>query len=482
LAEELPSTGKGTWVVRPDGTMQTTYRLRPNVTWHDGTPLTAEDLAFGWAVTSDPALPVESKAASSEIARIEAPDDHTLLIEWQRLYVQAYAITEDDLGPFASHLLRPLYEADKQQMWGSPYWTTMFVGVGPFKLMEWQPGEHILLHAYDGFFGGRPRVDQIVIRFIPSQDTIVANLLARTVDFDTGKGRTTLQQKIEIRNAWQQAGLQPTVLTSTGNLQILWVQYGHPVVPELTDARVRRALLLALDRQTMADTLTDGLAPVADTFLPPDDLRWDWVKDGIARYPYDSRQADALFAESGLRRGPDGVLVNAAGARMDLPHWTVPGTSHEQQLAIEADNWRGAGVLTQQKIQSPSEANDVRTIAGFSGLYQTVWPTPTLASIEARFLPSKCPSEQNNWTGQNYGCYLNPAWEQVMGQLKAALDPSDQRAPYLAAARLHTEDLPFFTLYFDVNLEVLRPGITGVKGVAKPDGDLTWNLPQWDIE
>ncbi|HEY3115542.1 MAG TPA: ABC transporter substrate-binding protein, partial [Chloroflexota bacterium] len=129
LAEELPSTANGTWVVRPDGTMQTTYRLRPNVTWHDGAPLTAEDLVFGWAVTSDPTFPVESKAASSEIGRIEARADHTLVIEWQRLYVQAYAITEDDLGPFPAHLLRPLYEADKQQMWGSPYWTTMFVGV-----------------------------------------------------------------------------------------------------------------------------------------------------------------------------------------------------------------------------------------------------------------------------------------------------------------------------------------------------------------
>src|SRR5581483_8023384 len=62
LASELPSRDKGTWVIRPDGTMQTTYRLKPNVTWHDGTRLTARDFVLGWRVMSDPDIPT-TKAA-----------------------------------------------------------------------------------------------------------------------------------------------------------------------------------------------------------------------------------------------------------------------------------------------------------------------------------------------------------------------------------------------------------------------------------
>ncbi|HEY3118384.1 MAG TPA: ABC transporter substrate-binding protein, partial [Chloroflexota bacterium] len=289
LALEIPTRVRGTWVIRPDGTMQTTYRLRPNVTWHDGAPLTAQDFIFGWTLTSDPALPIESKSSSTEIASIDSPDPSTLVIEWKGLYSQANAIVNDDLGPFASHLLKGPYEVDKQQMWNSPYWTTGFVGVGPFRLAEWRQGEQIRLEAYDGFFGGRPRIDQILIKFIPNQDTILANMLAGTVDKGIGKGGSKIQQQMYLKSEWERAGQKPSVFLSTSTFQHVWIQFREPAFPALTDLRIRKGLLLALDRQTLADALSDGLAPVAEAFLPPDDIRWDWVKDVVVKYPHDPR-------------------------------------------------------------------------------------------------------------------------------------------------------------------------------------------------
>src|SRR5439155_9328937 len=120
LAVELPSRARGSWTVRPDGTMQTTYALRHDVTWHDGEPLTTRDFAFGWTVTTDPDLPIESRVAAREMARVDTPDDFTLVIEWKRTYGLANAIIYDDLGPFPAHLLKATYEADKDRFWQSP--------------------------------------------------------------------------------------------------------------------------------------------------------------------------------------------------------------------------------------------------------------------------------------------------------------------------------------------------------------------------
>ena len=88
LAVELPSLAKGTWVVRPDGTMQTTYRIHRDVTWHDGAPLTARDFVFGWTVCMDPELPIEvtvqATAETASVARqTSLLESHFVFMDWK---------------------------------------------------------------------------------------------------------------------------------------------------------------------------------------------------------------------------------------------------------------------------------------------------------------------------------------------------------------------------------------------------------------
>lgn len=105
LAVALPSTAAGTWLLRPDGTMRTTYRLRPGVTWHDSAPLTARDFVFAWTVYVDPDLPMASRQVASKISRIDTPDHLMLVLEWTSTFPYANAIDEDDLGPMPAHIL-----------------------------------------------------------------------------------------------------------------------------------------------------------------------------------------------------------------------------------------------------------------------------------------------------------------------------------------------------------------------------------------
>jgi peptide/nickel transport system substrate-binding protein len=461
--------------------MQTTYHIHPNVTWHDGTPLTARDFVFGWQICLDPELPVESRVAAKEIARIDTPDDATLVIEWARTYVSANALINDDIGPLPAHLLQGTYETNKEQFWRSPYWTREFVGVGPFKLANWEPGSYLVMLANDAFYAGRPKLDVVTIRFIPSVDTIVAYVLAGEVDW-AGSGFVKLSDKLQIQRELEQRGLKPTAILQTSSWRHVWIQHREPLFKELLDPRVRRALLQALDRTSLAEGISEGLSAVSDTFIPPDDFRWEWVKDSIARYPYDPKRAEQLLAEAGFRRGTDGVFVTPSDARFVLPQWATAGTQNEREVAIVADQWRTFGTPTEQFILSRAQSEDRRFRSNFPAYYHASLPSLNVENLEARFHSTRCVSEANNWTGQNYGCYVNPTADQITERWKAALDPADQRQWVTALAKLFTDDLPMLPLYFEVDLSVARPGITGIKGRAKPEGDVTWNIREWDVE
>jgi peptide/nickel transport system substrate-binding protein len=475
LAVELPTRANGTWVVRPDGTMQTTYRIRPNLTWHDGTPLTARDFAFAWRVTNDPELPIETRSASRQIASIATPDDHTLVIEWKTLYALANALVEDDLGPFPSHLLQAMYEADKQQMWNSPWWTREFMGVGPYKLVEWESGSHIEMEAFDGYFAGRPKIDRVSMPIITSPEALLAQMLAGTLDLSIAGRALGSEQMTYLKQEYERQGLKPTLEITVSSPRLVWVQHRVPSIPELRDVRVRRALVHALDRQALTDAMTEGRGPVADTFIPPSDIRWEWAQNDVTRYPYDPTRAEALFAEAGMRRGPDRVFVNGAGTRVALEQWANAGPGNEREVAITSNMWKAFGVETIPVYLPPALQQDRRHRVGFPALHHVSLPDQRVNDLEERFLSSSCPSEANGYSGQNFGCYASPAADRIMGELKSAFEPADQRPLWTGLMKLQSEELPFFSLFWQAALAVSPPWV--VPGQSRG----AWNMHEWDL-
>src|SRR3954469_8577263 len=89
VAAELPSVEKGTWQVLPDGRSDTTWKLRPNAKWHDGTPLTAQDLVFSWQVATAPDVPYKERTAAKLIESIDVVDPQTAVIHWQSFNLSA---------------------------------------------------------------------------------------------------------------------------------------------------------------------------------------------------------------------------------------------------------------------------------------------------------------------------------------------------------------------------------------------------------
>lgn len=477
LAAEVPSPDRGTWVVNADGSMRTTYKLRPGVKWHDGTPLTAQDFVLGWSVMRDPEVPSGDRGTATQITRIETPDDLTLVLDWRSTYPFADALVKNEVGPMPAHLLEAQYQADKNQFTLLPYWSRDFVGVGMYRLSEWEAGSHMVLKGIDDHFA-RPKIDTMTVKFIASHDTLVANMLAGSVDVSPRILKTA--QAMLVKEQWEQQGRKPVAIVQSHATRSLRVQFRDARLPEVADVRARRALLQAIDRQSLAEVTNFGLAPAADGFLPPSDPRWNWVKDAVVRYSHDPRQAQAALLQLGWRPGPDGALLNQAGEKLTIPLRSGDTPEDDAVQSIIGDNWKRAGIVLEQDIRPQAELRDREFSVTFPALSLGLTKTDFSALTQMAYGP-ECPTAQNRWVGSNDGCYQNPALDRAVEGLRGTIDRGAQQSLYRDYSRLLSEDLPLIPLYHTTGVALGREGLTGMKGETAPPTSVFWNISEWDI-
>src|SRR5205823_10748150 len=134
--------------VFPDGMMETTYRLRGGLAWHDGLPLTADDFAFAWRVYRTRGLPFAPQPQDLMEA-VEAPDPQTVVIRWNSPYAQAGGLTYTEFDPLPAHILGEPFRALEQDpttteaFTNLPFWSRAYVGAGPFRLERREPGAFV---------------------------------------------------------------------------------------------------------------------------------------------------------------------------------------------------------------------------------------------------------------------------------------------------------------------------------------------------
>ncbi len=478
LAAELPSREQGTWLVRPDGTMQTIYRLRPNVTWHDGHRMTAQDFVFGWQVLSDPDLPT-SKSLTPLTTNLTALDDLTIAINWKTTYPGAGALANTDFIPLPAHLLEATYLADKEQFLRLPYWTQEFVGVGPFQVTEYNPGSYVMLRAYPGFYRGPAKLDRIEVRLISGNDAVVASVLSGAVD-GAMPGVLDFEGARTVQREWERAGKRPLILMTPESWRHVFVQFRDPAVREILDVRVRRALLHAIDREAISQALTDGLGPISQAPFPPSDPRWQWFGDAVVQHSYDPRRVEQLLAEVGWRRGGDGTLIRSDGAPVTLPLSAVAEAEPTRVIAIIGDYWERTGARVEQNAVPQSRYRDLQYRASFPAfLYAGI--SLENQNVLNRVTPRLCPTAESRWVGPALGCYPNPEAQRLVDGITGALEENEQRQLWRDFVHLVTDDLPVLPMYFRLSSTVFREGVTGVIGQTVPQTRGSWNIADWDV-
>jgi peptide/nickel transport system substrate-binding protein len=478
LGETAPTVENGLWKVFPDGRMETTWRLRLEARWHDGTPITTDDLLFTAAVGQDPELAGFRGSAYGYIDRMEAPDARTLVVSWQRPYIEAdllFSAAGTGTVPLPRHLLEPTYLNNKASFLQHPYWSSEFVGSGPFKLRNWVLDSHLVLQANDSYVRGRPIIDEIEVRFVPDSNTMIANLLAGELDMVIGRG-VSLEQAVNLRDQWR-----------TGQVDIAldaWIavfpQMLNPTPAVMADVRFRRALLHATDRQEMADTIQYGQVPVAHSVINPSEPNYPAVEPGIVRYDYDVRRAGELLEGLGFSRGGDGAFRDASGQPLAVEMRTTGSDVQMRSVLAVSDYWQRLGVRVDQVQITGARANDREYRSIRPGFELSRYPADATIDGMQRHHSAQVPLPENNFTGTNKQRYINMELDSALDAYFATIARAE-RVQHLARAVAHIsrEAVPL-PLYYDGISAPISNRLRNVGTKKSPGSTEVWNVERWE--
>jgi peptide/nickel transport system substrate-binding protein len=481
LLAELPSIDNGTWRVNADGTMETTWKLRPNALWHDGTPFTADDVIFSFQVGRDPDIPTSNREALRYMSHLEAQDPNTVVVHWERTYPYADRLEHREFYPLAKHIVGSAFEGSKEAFLAHPYFNAEFVGLGPYQIAQWESGSHMDLKAFDRFFLGKPKIDNIRVQFIPDPNTMLANLNARSIQMMLTLGSIPdFEAMMTLKREWEASGYG-TVLSDPISYRFLEVQQFHSPSPtDLTDPRVRQAMLTAINRPELVNAIFGDVGVVADSWLHPSFAKYAALQEAITKHPYDKNRAMALLADAGWRPGADGTLEKG-GQRFTL---TMRGNDSEDEVLIISANWKEIGIAANYEHRTAAALRDRQDRATYTGVDVTSQPMG-LGSVVRKIASYNIPTADNRWNGTNRGGYANPAWDALEKRVLVALDDRTRLDLERDLLRLYTTDLPLLPLFFRNDLVPTGGGVTGVqanKGVAHRGFILhTWNVHEWDV-
>ncbi|HZT07587.1 MAG TPA: ABC transporter substrate-binding protein [Chloroflexota bacterium] len=478
LAEKLPTLNTDTWKVTPDGKMETTYRLRRDLTWHDGTPLTAEDFAFGWRVEVarvDWGLD-QTSAELRQTDEVVAPDTQTVVIRWKRPYMLAAA---PDLLPFPRAMLQAsLDQGDGDAFGNLAYWTTDYVGAGPFRVEHWERGAFIEGVAFDKFALGKPKIGRVRLTWNNDPNVTVTRLMAGDADVALD-GSLRFDQARTLKEQWvpQTNG---TLLLNPTSLRYIQVQarpdYVNPKA--LLDVRVRRAVLQSIDRSALAETMLDDSSMVADTIPPPSEPYFPDVSKAITKYPYDLRAAEQNMAQAGFTKGPDGVYVSPTDGRMHLEVRGVSGGQEEQDTTIVAGNLHDGGFDPAiMLLPSSTRAVDDKTKGTFPALTLNN-NTLQIGLGLNKWLTTNIGGPDDNWVGGNRMGWSDPEFDRIYDQWTTTLDRAESNRLMVQMMKRLSDELPSLPLYYNFQIVAYSGAITGPEPIT-PDSTRFGNIHEW---
>lgn len=472
--------------------MVATFRLKPNVRWSDGRPLTADDSLYGFELNLDPDTPT-SRFLVDRTATYEVLDE--LTTRWTGLpgYIdETYFL--NFWHPFPRHLWQETLGYTAEDLLQADESARLPMGWGAFVIKEWVPGDHITLERNPHYFRsdeGLPYIDRIVFRFVPDPNAVAAQLISGECHIATQD--TYLDEKAELLlRLEQEAILTPLFVPST-----VWehVDFGIAPVAEYDrpdffgDVRMRHAVAYCLNRQRVVDEVLYGRSRVIHSYVPPDHPLY--AGEVLIQYPYDPDQGMALLEEMGWvlneadgvrqAQGVDGI---ADGTRLafkwqsnTLPLRVAYMERFEQDLAAcgfevalehlptaEFYAEGPAGLLFGRRF-------DLSSFAWFS----RVEPRCDL------YLSANIPSAANGWAGDNNTGFSNEEYDAACQRALSALPGSaDYIQGHREAQRVFSEQLPVIPLFLHLKMTAARPEVRGF--ILDPtEASEMWNVEAFDL-
>jgi peptide/nickel transport system substrate-binding protein len=455
--ETVPGLAES-WESSDDG-LTWTFKIREGVTWHDGEPLTAQDVAFSYNFQIEYELG-NFLSALDGIEKVTAPDDTTVVIECSRPKADITAmwvpvVPEHIWGQFTS------YE-DITEYTNTP----PIVGSGPFQVTEWKKGVYVKCVANKDYWGGAPKVDELIFTRYKNQDTLAQDLKLGTIDLAINIPPAQVPALETDPNLDSFACSQKAFDYLSFNCYE-GASLGNPV---LRDEAFRAALNWAVDKDKLVEVAYQGLADPADTFFERDfydpELDWHWTPPAETAFAFDMDKARQALADAGYTdTDGDGVLNDPKNgdANIKLRLWSRRESPQSQSMGkLITGWWEELGLDIEYSVQD----NGVLIDGGYNYDGDTykpdydiyIWTWQPSGSDPGRRLGYFRTLQIEN---QNDACWSNEEYDGLWEEQSQELDPQARKDIVWKMQEIFYNESPYIILTYPKLLQA-------------------WNVSEWE--
>ncbi|MBP1692437.1 MAG: putative Extracellular solute-binding protein family 5 [Chloroflexi bacterium] len=470
LVTEIPSAENGG--ISEDG-RTITLKLRDDIVWSDGTPITSADFKFTYDMEMANSNAVASRSPYDAIESLETPDERTVVATFKEPYapwLSSLFSGSSGISIIPAHILKPDFDS-KGTIDNAEWNKAPTVGCGPFVFDEWESGSFARFVANDKFWLGRPKLDELFFRFVPDDASMIAALVAGDGDVGTFFAYSDLPEL-------EKAGIK--IMNSFSGYNEGWYLNLHAEKgnPALKDPKVRQALAYGFNREKLVQDLLLGRTKVAAT-------DWDntpWVDPTITPYPYDPDKAKALLKEAGWEDTNGDGTVDKDGVELVLKYGTTNREVRQDTQAVAQQDLAAVGIGIELQsydsdlffssyAENGPSANFSLDIIEYSD--SPNFPDPDTSLWRCAEIPS-----DENPAGVNTSGLCDDKLEALFKKQESQVDFNARQQTFYEITRYIFDNALWIGLWQDPDLFGFSDRMTNVK---MSGATAFFNVAEWDV-
>jgi peptide/nickel transport system substrate-binding protein len=435
------------------------FRLRQDVRWHDGQPVTAHDVEFTFNMAKNPeSASIIGSAFITEVASARVVDDYTIAFRFVRPHAQA--LESFWWAPAPRHLLQDVAPAELRN---APF-SRRPVGSGPFMFGDWRANEQLVLVRNPDFpegLGGPAAAERVVFRVVPEASTMLTELLTGSIHVDIPLTPDQVRQVRENAD---------TDLFSFPGRTVYYIGWNN-ARPPFDDPAVRRAMAHAVNRQEIIDALLYGEGTLANSTVPP----WHGANPEIEPLPFDPARAGQLLDEAGWTAGSDGIRQRQ-GQRLAFTILSSDDALRRAVVEVLQNQLRRVGADVQIRVMEFQTMLQNHRNREFDAVF-TNWVLDNfqLASAPMALFHS---SQADIAQSPNRSTVRIPRLDGAMERAALATDESAQRAAWRDVVQILQQEQPVTFMFWLNELAAARTNVHGIE--MDPRGELQ-SIAEWAV-
>jgi peptide/nickel transport system substrate-binding protein len=487
LAAEVPTLQNGG--VARDG-LSVTWKLKRNVQWHDGKPLTADDFVFTWEYAADPATTAISAGTYKDVARIDKLDAHTFKIVYKAPNPAWFQTFGGTLCVIPKHVFEPFKGAKSREAPAN----LKPVGTGPYRIVDFKPGDLIRAELNPGYHEANwPFFDRLELK--GGGDAVsAARAVIQTGEYDFA---WNIQVEDDVLRRMEQGGKGRTDIAPAAGIEHLLVNFSDPWTevdgersspksqhPFLTDPGVRQALALLIDRASIQEQLYGRQGqPTANYLNAPSRFR-----SSNTRWEFSVDKANAVLDQAGWKRGADGIRAKD-GKRLKMLYQTSINPVRQKTQAIVKQAAARAGIDMELKsvvasVYFGSDPGNPDTSSKFWADLQMYAFNMTAGPEPQRFMDPfvswEVASKENKWAGRNNTRWRNEEYDRLYRSAETEMDPVKRTAHFIRMNDLLTQNNVIVPMIWRANISAISNKLRNTD-ICGWDSSF-WNLTHWHRE